>query len=193
MQSSEAFLPVSLGTELDRTTSIISAISDDMRVLILTNAYPSVEKPWEGAAVLLQAEGLRRLGAIVRFCILRERPKGKKFIFLPIGKIRQRFEEGRFDVLHVHFGGIQALLGATVARHRCVITYHGTDLHGGKPRTIEEKVSYAVGVWCSKLASRLGGAAIVVSGTLLPCLGARHCSATVIPTGGGLSKVCPDG
>ncbi len=191
MQSSEAFLPVSLGTELDRTTSIISAISDDMRVLILTNAYPSVEKPWEGAAVLLQAEGLRRLGAIVEVLHLERTAKGQKVYLSAYRKIRQRFEEGRFDVLHVHFGGIQALLGATVARHRCVITYHGTDLHGGKPRTIEEKVSYAVGVWCSKLASRLGGAAIVVSGTLLPCLGARHCSATVIPTGVDYQRFVP--
>ena len=163
--------------------SIIGSISDDMKVLILTNVYPSVERPWEGAPVRLQVEGLRRLGAAVEVLHLERTNEGQKVYLSAYQKIRRAFKAGAFDILHVHFGGIQALLGAMAARRRCVITYHGTDLHGGKAETVREKVSNGIGVWCSKLASRLCGGAVVVSGTLLPYLGGSHCNVTVIPTG----------
>ncbi len=162
-----------------------------MKVLFLTNAYPSMEKPWEGVPVLLQAEGLRRLGVVVEVLYLQRSSGGREIYFSAYPKIKSEFKKGKFDLLHVHFGGVQALLGALVAKRRCIISYHGTDLHGGTPRNFPEQAAYAAGVCCSKLASRLSGASIVVSRTLLPYLDSRAHTAAVIPTGVDYKRFFP--
>jgi len=155
-----------------------------MKVLFVTNAYPSPERPWLGTAVRLQEQGLVSLGINVTILYLNRTDKGKLVYLSAFSSIKKKFKEGSFDILHVQFGGIQALLGALAARKRCIITYHGTDLHGGSPPSLKEKISYSIGIFCSKLAIRMAGASIAVSRNLvedLPRKMARRIE--IIPTG----------
>ena len=155
-----------------------------MKVLFLTNAYPTPERPWLGTAVRLQEEGLSSLGAEVAILYLKRTEKGKFVYLSALPVIKQKFIKGQFDILHVQFGGVQAFLGALTARDKCVITYHGTDLHGGNPPSLQEKISYMIGIFCSRLAVRMAGASIAVSQNLvenLPRKIARRIE--IIPTG----------
>ena len=155
-----------------------------MKVLFVTNAYPSPERPWLGTAVRLQEQGLSSLGVEVTILYLNRTDAGQAVYLSALPLIKQKFTEGQFDILHVQFGGIQAFLGALAARDRCVITYHGTDLHGGSPPSLQEKISYTIGIVCSRLAVRMAGASIAVSQNLvenLPRKMARRIE--IIPTG----------
>ena len=155
-----------------------------MKTLFLTNVYPIPERPWEGATVKLQAEGLRKAGVQVDVLHLDRTESGQSIYLTAYPKIKKAFLGGRHDLLHVQFGGVQALLGALVAGPRCVITFHGTDLHGGLPKTMWESASYKIGVICSKLAIAIAGASIAVSKNLLEGLPKRlRKKMKILPTG----------
>ncbi len=155
-----------------------------MKVLFVTNAYPSPERPWLGTAVRLQKQGLSSLGAEVTILYLNRTDAGQAVYLSAFPLIKQKFTEGQFDILHVQFGGVQAFLGALVAGPRCIITFHGTDLHGGTPLSIWEKISHSIGVLSSRLAMRMAGASIAVSKNLVENLPRKMAGRIeVIPTG----------
>lgn len=154
-----------------------------MKVLFVTNAYPSDSRPWEGTAIRLQAEGLRALGAEVHLLHLRRTIDGRAVYASALPNIRRIFSDGRFDVLHAQFGGLPALLSSCVARNKTVITFHGGDLHGGHAVTAREKFESCANVVASRVAARLAGSCILVSRTLLPHLGFSRGKAEVITTG----------
>jgi len=162
-----------------------------MKVLFVTNAYPSVQKPWEGAAVQVQRNGLEHLGIVVDVLYLPRTEKGQKIYITALYKIWKLFKRGKFDILHIQFGGVQALLGVLAAGKRCVITFHGTDLHGGNPLRFKEKITNRIGTLCSKIAASFCGARIVVSKNLLPLLGKYAKWTEVIPTGIDYEKFYP--
>ncbi|MGC9195022.1 MAG: glycosyltransferase [Syntrophobacteraceae bacterium] len=154
-----------------------------MRILTLCNAYPSAQKPWEGPAIGVQVQGLRNLGLNVHVLHLKRQALGKRVYLGAYPKIRRLFMQGKFDILHVQYGGLQALLGSLAAGRRCVITYRGTDLHGGFAQNHGEKIRYWTGVQCSRLAATQCGACIVVSKNLLSFLESWAKRAAVIPSG----------
>ena len=96
-----------------------------MRALVVTNMYPTPERPEYGRFVLDQVEALRR----------REDVEIEVFSFPPglrsypaaARELRRRHRRGEFDVVHAHFGltawpAILARLGPVV------VTLHGNDL-----------------------------------------------------------------
>ena len=98
--------------------------------------------------------------------------------------LRVRKRDIAFDAVQVHFGGIQALITALVFRRRTVITYHGTDLHGGVMPGGRVAFKAQIGVIASRLAARLAGEVVCVSPSLLPYLPAAvRTRASVIATG----------
>lgn len=162
-----------------------------MRILTVCNAYPSAEKPWEGPAIGVQVQGLRKLGLDVHVLHLKRQALGQRVYLGAYPKIRRLFLEGKFDILHVQYGGVQGLLGSLAAGRRCVITYRGTDLHGGFAQNHGEKIRYWTGVQCSRLAAAKCGACIVVSKNLLSFLGSRAQKASVIPSGVDYNRFFP--
>lgn len=141
-----------------------------MKILILTSQYPTDAKPDTNPAVLYQERGLRRLGvSIETFFVDRARngPLAHLRSFIPL---RRKWREGAYDLMHVQFGGVQALIGAIIAGRRTVITYHGTDLHGGNPQTWLSRLLSRVNVWCSRRAACMAGGVAVVSPNLLSFL-----------------------
>ena len=102
-----------------------------MRALIVTNMYPSADRPALGSFVADQVAALRRTGEA----------EVEVFAFAPGGYAnaaktlwRHRRHE-RFDVVHAHFGLTQWPALAVRAQARAV-TLHGTDLAHPRSRPV---------------------------------------------------------
>jgi teichuronic acid biosynthesis glycosyltransferase TuaC len=102
-----------------------------VRALIVTNMYPSPQRPALGSFVADQVAALRRTGAA----------DVEVFAFAPGGYVaaaralRARHRHERFDIVHAHFGLTQWPALAARARARAV-TLHGTDLAHPRSRAV---------------------------------------------------------
>src|SRR5215208_6467011 len=102
-----------------------------MRVLIVTNMWPTDERPALGGFVRDQVDALRRIDGI----------DVEVFTFIPTGglvpylhaarALRRRHGRDRFDVVHAHYG-MTAWCTLVLRGAPRVVTFHGTDL--GHPR-----------------------------------------------------------
>ncbi|PSW03863.1 glycosyltransferase family 4 protein [Photobacterium lipolyticum] len=103
----------------------------------------------------------------------------KLFVFLLLLKFKNRY-----DIYHVHFGGIQGLITAALHRKKTVISFHGTDLHGGSPLGFAQKLKSRI-IRASSLASvYLCNRCTVVSKNLIDFIPDSMCGKiNVIPTG----------
>jgi glycosyltransferase involved in cell wall biosynthesis len=96
-----------------------------VRVLVVTNMYPTPERPALGPFVRDQVEALRRRADLdVELFAF---PPGPKALLRAAARLRRRFRGQRFDVVHAHFGltawpALLARLGPVV------VTLHGNDL-----------------------------------------------------------------
>ena len=96
-----------------------------MKVLVLTNMYPSPEQPWFGAFVHEQVVDLRALGLDVHVLHFDGRRDALNY-FRAGGRLRRVTRRERFDLVHAHYG----LSGAVaLVQHRVpvVTTLHGSD------------------------------------------------------------------
>lgn len=160
---------------------------------MVTNQYPTSSRPYTNPAVLHQVAGLRALGVDVDVLAVERAQRGRLAYVALIPALLQRWSHGGYDLLHVQFGGLQALLGSLVARGRTIVTFHGTDLHGGRAESLPARASRRTAVLCSRAAARLAGGVIVVSPTLMPLLPASaRQRAQVIPTGVDYSLFRPE-
>jgi teichuronic acid biosynthesis glycosyltransferase TuaC len=96
-----------------------------VRVLVVTNMYPSAERPALGPFVRDQVEALRRRPDLD--VELYAFPPGPRALVRAAAGLRRRFRGRRFDIVHAHFGltawpALLARLGPVV------VTLHGNDL-----------------------------------------------------------------
>ena len=96
-----------------------------MLALVVTNMYPTPERPASGPFVRDQVEALQRRGDVdvdlFRF------PAGTRNYARAARELRRRYRPGEFDVVHVHFGLVA--WPALLARlEPLVVTMHGNDL-----------------------------------------------------------------
>jgi teichuronic acid biosynthesis glycosyltransferase TuaC len=105
-----------------------------MRALILSNMFPTPERPAFGSFVRDQVQALRRIDGIelelFTFTGGSPRAYGRA-----ARTIRRRYRGQRFDVVHAHFGLTAWPAGAAPARAR-VVTLHGTDLAHPRSRIL---------------------------------------------------------
>ena len=104
-----------------------------VRVLIVTNMYPSPERPALGSFVRDQVEALRRRDdvEIELFAF----PPGLSQYARATRDLRRRYRGQRFDIVHAHFGltawpALLARLGPVV------VTVHGNDLFHPRSRPV---------------------------------------------------------
>jgi glycosyltransferase involved in cell wall biosynthesis len=96
-----------------------------MRALVVTNMYPTAERPPFGSFVRDQVEALRRRGDVeVELFAFGHGPRA---LVRAARDLRRRYGDRRFDVVHAHFGltawpALLARLGPVV------VTLHGNDL-----------------------------------------------------------------
>ena len=155
-----------------------------MKILVVTNHNAPV--------VRLQIDGMKALGVEMQL-LLSERAAIGRNVYLHLHRrLTAVVNDYDPDVVHVQFGGVQAAVASIVVPNRCVVTFHGTDLHGGtRTPNVLSAISQRVGVWCSRFAARRVASNILVSENLRSRLprGATHVD--IIPTGVDFEKFRP--
>ncbi|MGH2906069.1 MAG: glycosyltransferase [Solirubrobacterales bacterium] len=151
-----------------------------MRVLIVTNMYPSRERPEFGVFVRDQLEALCRIDGVEAELFAFE-GGGKRAYWRAIGKLKRHLKTREYDVVHAHYG----LTGWVARRAKAsplVVTYHGTDLRDEK-----------VGKWSRRLAKRIDQAAVVSTSLGEELKGVKKLKRplAVLPTGVNLERARP--
>ena len=144
-----------------------------MRILFVTNMYPTPDRPGYGAFVRQQAEQLRRFGHtvdVINILGFRSRLNYLKGAL----EVLRATRTTPYDVVHAHYG-----LTAFAAWFRLdaplVMTLHGSDVLGGRFERL-----------CSWVIARFADAVIVVSEEMR-----QRVSGTVIPCGVDLNQFRP--
>ncbi len=105
-----------------------------VRALIVTNMYPTPQRPALGSFVRDQVQALQRLDG-VELELFQFAPGGISGYVGAGAGLRRRFRRERFDVVHAHFGlTAWSSLGARAALH--AVTLHGTDLSHPRSRAL---------------------------------------------------------
>ena len=139
-----------------------------MRALIVTNMYPTPERPALGVFVRDQVEALKRIEGV----------EVEAFAFAP-GNARNytraaaalRRRAGKVDIVHAHFG-LTAFPALAAPARRRIVTLHGTDLAHPRSRTITLaalRLYDAVATVSTPLARDVPSWAVRDSVRVLPC------------------------
>lgn len=108
-----------------------------LRVLWVTNMlYAPGAKSARGIFVTQQRDALLATGRVEIETELVAQGRGAKDYLLANPRVRARWDAGRFDLVHVHYGltGLATLMLPTAARR--VFTFYGSDLNDPVQRTI---------------------------------------------------------
>ena len=141
-----------------------------MRALVVTNMYPSPERPALGGFVRDQVEALRRIeGLDVELHAFA--PGGIGSYARAARELRRRFKGQRFDIVHSHFG-LTAWPALAVKADKRLVTLHGNDLYHPRSRKITTPALRRmdlVGTPTASFAAKVPGAAAGRTIAILPC------------------------
>ena len=135
-----------------------------LRILVVTNMYPDLDRPSLGSFVEAQVRSLRKAGCEVDVLLIPGYRSRLHYLWA-LGRVFLRTCSRRYDVVHAHYG-LSALSALSRWRTPLVVTFHGSDVLIGRIQPL-----------LSRLAARLVDASIVVSrqlhavigGAYLPC------------------------
>jgi Glycosyltransferase Family 4 len=96
-----------------------------MSVLVLTNMYPSEEKPIYGIFVREQVEDL--LGLAVKVLAFAGHSTWFNYARAAL-ELRRELRSARFDLIHAHYG-LSGAVALAQLRVPVVTTFHGSDAH----------------------------------------------------------------
>ena len=105
-----------------------------MHALVVTNMYPSPERPALGSFVRDQVDALRRIDG-VQVELFAFAPGGARAYINAARELRRRYRAAPYDVVHAHFG-LTAWPALAAAGHAHAVTLHGTDLVHPRSRAI---------------------------------------------------------
>lgn len=97
----------------------------DLRVLVLTNMYPTSAEPHFGCFVRDQVDDLRALGADVTVLAFDARGRRRRYA-AAAGRLRRALRSRRFDIVHAHYG-LSGAVAAVQLAVPVVTTFHGSD------------------------------------------------------------------
>jgi glycosyltransferase involved in cell wall biosynthesis len=141
-----------------------------MHALVVTNMYPSPERPALGGFVRDQVEALRRIDDLdVELHAFA--PGGIRSYAKAARDLKARFKGRRFDVVHAHFG-LTAWPALAVKADKRLVTLHGNDLYHPRSRKITTPVLRRmdlVGTPTPGFASEVPGASTGRTIAILPC------------------------
>ena len=142
-----------------------------MRVLAVTNMYPSEEFPGRGVFVQEQIKSLVNLGLSVRVLFIDRRREGPSAYYRMGARLTREIAGFGPDLIHVMYGGVMA--EQVLRRYHVrpiLVTFHGSDLLGENLSGWWRKLISRYGVWCSKKAAKAADGIIVVARHLLRAL-----------------------
>jgi teichuronic acid biosynthesis glycosyltransferase TuaC len=165
-----------------------------MRILAVTNVYPTAQVPSAGIYIEQQIKGLRRIGLDVEVMFVNRLQEGMK-VYLGLGKrIRSEIERLQPDIVHVMYGGIMAdQITRAVNDKPTVVTFHGSDLLGEHLSGFLRQLIAGYGVWSSWKAARRANGIVVVSEVLRDALpeDVDRSKVKIIPCGIDLERFKP--
>lgn len=161
-----------------------------MRILTVTNMYPSEERPGWGAFVKSQVESLADLGIDTEIIVI-EGYKSKMEYVRAIGKVRKMVKSGDFDLIHAHYG-----LSGIVARCQfslpVVLSFCGDDLYGHSGSDGKARLSSLPIAHLHRQLARTVRQVITKSQRMKELLPKScHPNTTVIPNGVALNRFAP--
>jgi glycosyltransferase involved in cell wall biosynthesis len=165
-----------------------------MRVLAVTNVYPTPDRPAAGAFVAQQVEGLRQAGVDVRVLNLARRERGMRAYWRAGRRAIDDAREHRAEAVHVLYGGVMA---ATVARAGVpapvIVSFCGSDLLGEPLESADRRVLGWIGIRASHQAALDADAIVVKSVNLRNALpqDVDRRKVRVIPNGVDLQRFRP--
>src|SRR5450755_520647 len=150
-----------------------------LRVLQLTNMYPSAEQPNRGVFVRSQVESLARHGVSSEVEEIQGYLSTLNYL-RALPALPARVHAGRYDLVHMHFG-YTALAAVAVSGRPSVLSFCGDDLLGrpDEQGTRSRKSMALVGL--GKRAARRADAIIVKSDEMKQALGPGYADVEVIP------------
>ena len=144
--------------------------SSQLRALVVTNMYPTPERPALGRFVADQVAALRALDG-VSVEVFAFAGGGPAQYLAAARRARARFARERFDVVHAHFG-LSAWPALAVRAGAHAVTLHGTDLSHPRSRAITVAALPFVdliGVVSAELGTQVPGWAARAGVQVLPC------------------------
>jgi glycosyltransferase involved in cell wall biosynthesis len=165
-----------------------------VKVLLVTNMYPTPATPTAGPFVASQVESLRALGLKMEVMHFPRSQLGRRVYRGLAEKVGKAVVEFEPDVVHVSYGGIMAETVTRSVRDRPVlVTFHGTDLLAGPGESLLGGVFVRLGAMASRRAARRAAGVIVVSQNLFDALPTSmdRTRVWVVPNGIDLNEFRP--
>lgn len=163
--------------------------TDQLRVLQLTNMYPSQAQPNRGVFVRSQVESLAALGVACEVEEIQGYLSSANYMrALPL--LPGRVRAGAYDLVHVHFG-YTALAALGVRGVPLVVSFCGDDLLGRPDAHGRRSAKSLLLADLGRRAARRADAIIVKSDEMAQALGPMPCRMEVIPNGLDLALFTP--
>ncbi len=165
-----------------------------MRVLAVTNMYPTEGFPGRGVFVHEQIKSLIAIGLDVRVLFVDRLREGPSAYYRMGKRLAGAIKEFGPDLVHVMYGGVMA--GRIVRQHHVrptLVTFHGSDLLGENLSGWARRFISRYGVWCSRRAAKAAEGVVVVARHLLRALprAAQAARVRVLPCGIDMERFRP--
>ena len=124
-----------------------------MKVLIVTNMWPSVEKPYYGLFVKEQIGALQLMNKDINVEVFNIQGYSNKFSYiLSVFSIRKLIKNDQFDVIHIHFG-LSGLFLLFLRRIQIpvICTFHGSDISANSRKMFVKWISFQVAKRCTSI------------------------------------------
>ena len=165
-----------------------------MRVLAVTNLYPTPRNPGVGTFIEQQVLGLRRIGVDVEVMHVTRCESGMRSYFAIGPELRDRMEQFQPDVVHAMYGGVLAERVTRIVRDRpTVVSFCGSDLLGEYLSGSLRRICSEYGILASHIAARRAVGIVVKSRNLEEALPATisRSKVRIIPNGIDLERFKP--
>ena len=118
-------------------------MSGALRVLAVTNHYPSEESPGDTPCIRDQVLSLRRLGIEVDVIRIDRARRRRSYLRTAARLFRLSFQRKRYDLVHAYYG-YAGLLARLQFKYPVVVTFRGSDLLSRRNRRIGPLVARSV-------------------------------------------------
>lgn len=104
-----------------------------MKILHITNNYPTLNYPVFGIFVKEQIESLQSQRAENEVFFINGKERGKSEYFNAVFKLRRHLKHNKYDVIHCHhsFSALILVLSGGALNSKCVVSYQNTILKEG--------------------------------------------------------------
>ena len=165
-----------------------------LRVLVVTNTYPTPRCPAAGIFIEQQIAGLRRIGLNVDVLVINRIEGGMRSYFTVGAELQKCLKRFRPDMVHVMYGGILAEEVTRIVKNRpIVVSFCGSDLLGERLSGPLRGVLSQLGVFASHVAARRAVGVVVKSRNLEEALPSTvdRSKVRIIPNGIDLERFRP--